>query len=164
MIPAIWKAIRLTGSCLRKTNETVVSKVIVEERGETPWPEGSMVEKTQFNRTNRKLKAEGKEDGKARPARPAVSTPILLGITQASLSTNSFISAASFQETTRVLTDAAISNKVDRLSGLKENVIMGHLIPAGTGLSRFGSLSIERPEPETEELATGFPNRNAGYH
>jgi DNA-directed RNA polymerase subunit beta' len=137
-------------------NEEIVNRVVVEERGDTLWSEGTMIEKTDFNRANRKLKSEGKLDGKARQAQPAVSTPILLGITQASLSTNSFISAASFQETTRVLTDAAIANKVDKLSGLKENVIMGHLIPAGTGLIRYAKLHVDRPEPETEELAQDF--------
>jgi DNA-directed RNA polymerase subunit beta' len=79
--------------------------------------------------------------------------PLLLGITQASLSTDSFISAASFQETTRVLTDAAIEKRVDVLSGLKENVIMGHLIPAGTGLQRYKKLRVVRPAEEEEELA-----------
>jgi DNA-directed RNA polymerase subunit beta' len=78
---------------------------------------------------------------------------MLLGITQASLSTDSFISAASFQETTRVLTEAAIEKKVDVLSGLKENVIMGHLIPAGTGLSRYRKIRVTRPAEEEEELA-----------
>jgi DNA-directed RNA polymerase subunit beta' len=81
---------------------------------------------------------------------------VLLGITQASLSTESFISAASFQETTRVLTDAAISRKTDVLSGLKENVIMGHLIPAGTGLIQYQKLQVTRPPVEEEELAKDF--------
>ncbi|MFH1010609.1 MAG: hypothetical protein V1784_05180, partial [bacterium] len=114
---------------------------------------GDIIERVEFNRENRRLRAAGKTEAQARPARPAVSTPLLLGITQASLSTDSFISAASFQETTRVLTEAAIEKKVDGLSGLKENVIMGHLIPAGTGLSRYRKLRIVRPEEEEEELA-----------
>jgi DNA-directed RNA polymerase subunit beta' len=89
----------------------------------------------------------------ARGGKPAVAEPLLLGITKASLSTESFISAASFQETTKVLTEAAIQGKVDPLSGLKENVIMGRLIPAGTGLARYSKLEIEVEEPEGETLA-----------
>ena len=77
---------------------------------------------------------------------PAVAKPILLGITKASLATDSFLSAASFQETTRVLTDAAIKGKVDPLIGLKENVIIGKLIPAGTGMGRYRNISVVDPE------------------
>ncbi|MNJ59271.1 DNA-directed RNA polymerase subunit beta' [compost metagenome] len=77
---------------------------------------------------------------------PAVAKPVLLGITKASLETDSFLSAASFQETTRVLTDAAIKGKVDKLLGLKENVIIGKLIPAGTGMNRYRSVQFEEPE------------------
>ena len=80
-----------------------------------------------------------------RDADPATSEPVLLGITSAALSTDSFISAASFQETTKVLTDAAIEGKVDYLLGLKENVIMGHLIPAGTGLKHFRDIMVDAP-------------------
>jgi DNA-directed RNA polymerase subunit beta' len=136
-----------------RENERMLSQVVVEEVGDAPWSNLQIVEKVDFNRENRRLRAEGKTEAKARPARPAVSTPLLLGITQASLSTDSFISAASFQETTRVLTEAAIEKKVDILSGLKENVIMGHLIPAGTGLARYRKLRVTRPQEEEEELA-----------
>ena len=83
--------------------------------------------------------------------KPAVAEPLLLGITKASLSTESFISAASFQETTKVLTEAAIQGKIDLLCGLKENVIMGRLIPAGTGLARYSKAEIEIEEPEGGE-------------
>ncbi len=137
-------------------NEKMLNKVIVEESGDTPFQFGHLVEKADFNRENRRIRAAGGSEGKARPAKPATSTPVLLGITQASLSTESFISAASFQETTRVLTDAAIGKKTDMLSGLKENVIMGHLIPAGTGLSQYHKLRVRRPEAEEEELAKDF--------
>ena len=81
---------------------------------------------------------------------PATSEPLLLGITRASLSTESFISAASFQETTRVLTEAAISGKVDTLLGLKENVIIGHLIPAGTGIEEYRNIKVDHDEEELE--------------
>jgi DNA-directed RNA polymerase subunit beta' len=86
------------------------------------------------------------EDG-----RPAIAEPLLLGITKASLSTESFISAASFQETTKVLTQAAIEGKVDYLRGLKENVIMGRLIPAGTGLLRYRNLRVLAEIPESQQ-------------
>ena len=88
---------------------------------------------------------------KFRKAKPSSFTPILLGITQAALNTESFISAASFQETTKVLTDAAVSGKEDHLVGLKENVIMGHLIPAGTGLAKFANLFVEKEDEELPE-------------
>ena len=86
---------------------------------------------------------------------PAVGEPLLLGITKASLSTDSFISAASFQETTKVLTEASISGKIDFLRGLKENVIMGRLIPAGTGLSRYKNLRLAHAA--LEEAAAAMP-------
>ena len=92
---------------------------------------------------NEKLEAEGKS--------PATGTPIILGITKASLATNSFMSAASFQETTKVLTDAAINGKVDPLIGLKENVIIGKLIPAGTGMKRYQDVVIDTGIEITEE-------------
>jgi DNA-directed RNA polymerase subunit beta' len=101
---------------------------------------GDHVEKWRFDDENQKaIQQNGK---------PAVAEPLLLGITKASLSTESFISAASFQETTKVLTEAAIHGKIDLLCGLKENVIMGRLIPAGTGLARYSKAEIEIEAPE----------------
>jgi DNA-directed RNA polymerase subunit beta' len=99
------------------------------------------------------MNAKAEADGR----RPAEAQPILLGITKASLQTRSFISAASFQETTRVLTDASTLGKVDNLQGFKENVIMGHLIPAGTGLPRFKKLRISLPfgSEATGDLSVG---------
>ena len=94
-----------------------------------PWMQGEIVDKLELEEENEILKKERKK--------PALAQRVLLGITKASLQTNSFISAASFQETTRVLTDAAIKGKVDKLQGLKENVIVGRLIPAGTGFSKM---------------------------
>ena len=104
---------------------------------------GSQVDKIRFDEANEEVVAKGKK--------PAKASPVLLGITKASLRTESFISAASFQETTRVLTDAAASGRRDALLGLKENVIMGHLIPAGTGFSRHRGtteLAYEGGKPE----------------
>jgi DNA-directed RNA polymerase subunit beta' len=99
---------------------------------------GEHVEKWRFEEENNKVMTRG--------GKPATAEPLLLGITKASLSTESFISAASFQETTKVLSDAAVAGRVDLLKGLKENVIMGRLIPAGTGVPAYRSLGIERAE------------------
>ena len=103
----------------------MLKKVEVKVSGDSKYLPGEIVERIKFENVNEKLVAEGKN--------PAVGERILMGITKASLQTESFISAASFQETTRVLTDAAIKGKVDKLTGLKENVIVGRLVPAGTG-------------------------------
>ena len=106
------------------------------------------VDTIEFTEVNEKLEEEGKT--------PATGTSIILGITKASLATNSFLSAASFQETTKVLTDAAINGKVDPLIGLKENVIIGKLIPAGTGMKRYQNVELdsnERVRKEIEEEA-----------
>jgi DNA-directed RNA polymerase subunit beta' len=100
---------------------------------------------------NKDLKKSKKKVVKYRAAQQASFNPLLLGITQAALTTKSFISAASFQETTQVLTDAATAGKEDLLVGLKENVIMGHLIPAGTGLTRYDALRMEVKQEEIEE-------------
>ena len=107
----------------------MLKKVEVKSSGDSKYLLGEVVDKIIFDEVNEDLKKERKK--------PAVGERILLGITKASLQTNSFISAASFQETTRVLTDAAIKGKVDKLQGLKENVIVGRLIPAGTGYTKL---------------------------
>lgn len=123
-------------------NDGIKSMVIVTEKGGSRFKVGQAVPKRKFRETNVELKKKDKEAAKSRPAEPATSEPLLLGITQASLTTESFISAASFQETTKVLTDAAIASKIDNLYGLKENVIMGRLIPAGTGLRKYKELIV----------------------
>ncbi len=123
----------------------MMQKVQIETIGDTNFLEGEKVDKLKFSDENDRVIAEGGE--------PATSRPMLLGITRASLSTESFISAASFQETTKVLTEAAISGKVDYLLGLKENVIIGHLIPAGTGIDKYKNMEVipeEEVEPEEE--------------
>jgi DNA-directed RNA polymerase subunit beta' len=123
----------------------MLQKVRVLESGDTEFLEGEHVDKQTFREANDKAKKH-KES-------PAVSEPLLLGITKASLTTQSFISAASFQETTRVLTDAAIRGARDELLGLKENIIIGHLIPAGTGMYRYQEVEIEgAPVPAAPEL------------
>jgi DNA-directed RNA polymerase subunit beta' len=116
-------------------------KVKIVEGGDTLMLPGQLVEVSTFAEANEKVKAQGKE--------VATANPVLLGVTKASLATESFLSAASFQETTRVLTDAAIKGKHDPLLGLKENVIIGKLIPAGTGMSRYRNLKIE---PEGQDV------------
>ena len=113
----------------------MLSKVKIENAGDTNLLPGSLVDKSDFASENERVTALGKE--------PAESSPTLLGITKASLATESFLSAASFQETTRVLTEAAIKGKVDKLLGLKENVIIGQLIPAGTGIRQYNSVQVD---------------------
>jgi DNA-directed RNA polymerase subunit beta' len=135
----------------------MLKKVRVDNAGGTDLLPGQLVDKLVFDRENARVK---KEKGKDQ----ATSEPLILGITKASLATESFLSAASFQETTKVLTDAAIEGKVDRLLGLKENVIIGKLIPAATGLKRYRSIDIrpsskvpvtayQRPQTEEQLLA-----------
>jgi DNA-directed RNA polymerase subunit beta' len=118
----------------------MLRRVRVKEVGDTDFLVGEQVERTVGEAANARMLDEGKE--------PATFEPLLLGITKASLSTESFISAASFQETTKVLTEAAIWGKTDHLNGLKENVIMGRLIPAGTGLARYKNIGIQIEAPE----------------
>jgi DNA-directed RNA polymerase subunit beta' len=113
----------------------MLRQVYVEDPGESTFLVGEIISKNEFNKQNQKLLEEGRS--------PARSKPILQGITKASLSTDSFISAASFQETTKVLTDAALSGKHDLFRGLKENVILGRLIPAGTGYNTFHNMEYE---------------------
>ncbi len=132
-------------------NLSVSNKIVIEKAGDSLFREGQLSDKKTADAINKDLKKSKKEVVKYRPAKPASFNPLLLGITQASLTTKSFISAASFQETTQVLTDAATAGKEDSLIGLKENVIMGHLIPAGTGLSRYDDMRMEFDEEEIEE-------------
>jgi DNA-directed RNA polymerase subunit beta' len=130
----------------------MLRRVRITDSGDTRFLIGEQVERWRFDEENEKMLTEGQ--------RPAVAEPLLLGITKASLSTDSFISAASFQETTKVLTEAAIAGKVDHLRGLKENVIMGRLIPAGTGLTRYRGQHIPHAEAPAEYAeATRFSDR-----
>jgi DNA-directed RNA polymerase subunit beta' len=133
-------------------NENLKNKVFINDKGDsTKLRPYDIVDKKHFKEVNAELKKKGKELVKSREARPAIANPILLGITQTSLTTDSFISAASFQETTKVLTDAAIEGKVDHLHGLKENVIVGQLIPAGTGVKRYKELIVVKKDKAVEE-------------
>ena len=126
----------------------MLRKVRITDPGDTDFLWGEQIEKQMFLDVNQKAMAEGK--------RPAEASPVLLGITKASLETESFISAASFQDTTRVLTDAATLGRVDYLRGFKENVIMGHLIPAGTGFGLYKNIRlVPLAEPISAEELLG---------
>ena len=132
----------------------MLKKIRIEENGDTDFLPGTLVDVLEFEEVNEKLEKEGKT--------PAEGKQIMLGITKASLATESFLSAASFQETTKVLTEAAIKGKVDHLVGLKENVIIGKLIPAGTGLKRYRDIQLDTGMPEeipaeSEETAEALP-------
>ena len=145
LVDEIQQVYRLQGVGINdKHIETIVrqmlQKVQVTDPGDTNFLEGELVDRFKFRDENDKVIAEGGD--------PATFQPILLGITKASLLTESFISAASFQETTRVLTEAAVQGKVDNLLGLKENVIIGHLIPAGTGAEKYRTVSAVSLEEE----------------
>jgi DNA-directed RNA polymerase subunit beta' len=155
LVNSIQEVYRLQGVNINdKHIETIVRQMMrwvkVEDVGDTSFLLEEQVDKFRFREENDRVIRDG--------GRPATGRPLLLGITKASLSTDSFISAASFQETTRVLTEAAISGKVDYLRGLKENVIMGRLIPAGTGLERYRGVQLltevpkEEPVPEEPQL------------
>ena len=123
-------------------NERIGKMVIVNAPGESDLEANTMIERDEFLEINKDLKSNGKKVATYKKPKPATFEPILMGITRASLNTESFISAASFQETTRVLTDASTAGKTDYLQGLKENVAVGRLIPAGTGTPEFGDLIV----------------------
>jgi len=129
------QGVRIDDKHIETIVRQMLQKVRIEDPGNSAFLEGEHVDRLVVLSENEKMLAEGQQ--------PATFQPLLLGITKASLSTDSFISAASFQETTRVLTEAAIQGKVDYLRGLKENVIIGHLIPAGTGMPQYRKLRLE---------------------
>jgi DNA-directed RNA polymerase beta' subunit len=131
----------------------MLRRVRVKEVGDTDFLVGEQIERSVFEEENNRVMQAG--------GMPAVGEPLLLGITKASLSTDSFISAASFQETTKVLTEASISGKIDFLRGLKENVIMGRLIPAGTGLPRYKNLRLDHGDAEMEPAKPARERRAA---
>jgi len=123
-------------------NQSLKNMLVITDKGDTKFTEGQLVPRRRIRDVNNDMKNKGKMLAESRPSDPAISEPILLGITQASLSTESWLSAASFQETTRVLSDASVAAKVDNLIGLKENIILGQLIPAGTGLRKYQEMLV----------------------
>jgi DNA-directed RNA polymerase subunit beta' len=132
-------------------NKKVMNMIFIEDKGDSRYKNGQLVTKAKYREINADLKKKDKKPVVGREAEPATFEHLLLGITQAALSTESFISAASFQETTKVLANAAISAKADHLNGLKENVVMGHLIPAGTGLKKYNNVILSGEIEEIEE-------------
>ncbi|MEG0354675.1 MAG: DNA-directed RNA polymerase subunit beta', partial [Lachnospiraceae bacterium] len=149
MIQEVQRVYRLQGVEINDKHIEVIvrqmlKKIRVEERGGSGFLPGTMVDYLEFDESNRVLEEEGKE--------LAVGEQVMLGITKASLATNSFLSAASFQETTKVLTEAAIKGKIDPLIGLKENVIIGKLIPAGTGMRKYRDVKLDIGKPEVPEV------------
>jgi DNA-directed RNA polymerase subunit beta' len=135
----------------------MLKRVTVIDSGSTEFLPGLLVDRAQFEAENRRVVAEGGE--------PAAGRPVLMGITKASLATESWLSAASFQETTRVLTDAAIKASSDSLIGLKENVIIGKLIPAGTGINKYRNIRVEPTEEAKQKVysMTGYPEADYGF-
>ena len=164
MLQEVQRVYRLQGVDINDKHIEVIvrqmlKKVRVEEAGDSEFLPGTNVDILEFEDVNKQLMEEGKE--------PATGEQIMLGITKASLATNSFLSAASFQETTKVLTEAAIKGKIDPLVGLKENVIIGKHIPAGTGMKKYQDIRLESEEVESHEepfldLGNGYEDLNAG--
>ena len=134
-------------------NDRISKMIIVNEVGDSDLEEDSMIDRAEFLEINKDLKADGKELATYRKPKPATFEPILMGITRASLNTESFISAASFQETTRVLTDASTAGKTDYLQGLKENVAVGRLIPAGTGTPGIRDILVGVHDTDEDALS-----------
>jgi DNA-directed RNA polymerase subunit beta' len=137
----------------RQGNDEVAQGMRVVEPGGTNFKEGDVINRQEYRDANDGAEAAGKEPAKGKRPKPARGKTLLLGITKASLQSESFISAASFQETTKVLTEAALAGAVDTLVGLKENVILGHLIPAGTAFNPHLNLRIKHlaePVPMVE--------------
>jgi len=159
----------------REKNQACASLARVAEAGDTDLRVGELVTKEQIKEANAKAEADGKEPAKAKRARPASGRTLLLGITKASLQSDSFLSGASFQETTKVLTEAALRGAEDELIGLKENVLLGHLIPAGTGFRKYQNIGVkplvELPSSydeddmltEAAEAAEAFGAEGNGY-
>ena len=149
MLQEVQRVYRLQGVEINDKHIEVIvrqmlKKIRIEEKGDTEFLPGTMVDVLDFEEVNEQLVAEGKE--------PATGEQIMLGITKASLATESFLSAASFQETTKVLTEAAIKGKVDHLVGLKENVIIGKHIPAGTGMKKYRDVKLNTDIKMEDEL------------
>src|SRR5699024_355557 len=149
MLREVQRVYRLQGVDINDKHIEVIvrqmlKKVRVEERGDSDFLPGTMVDVLEFEDVNKQLEADG--------LTPATGEQIMLGITKASLATDSFLSAASFQETTKVLTEAAINGKVDHLKGLKENVIIGKHIPAGTGMKKYRDVSLNTDVHMEQEL------------
>ena len=149
-------------SVLRRVNDELDDMLFIEEPGQTTLPKGTLQPRDEVKEANATAEGQGKDKAKTRKPKKATGRTLLLGITKASLQSESFLSGASFQETTKVLTEAAVAAKVDPLRGLKENVIMGRLIPAGSGMSEYasrhvkveGKMVVESPRARAESRMT----------
>ena len=155
MIREVQRVYRLQGVEINDKHIEVIvrqmlKKIRIENNGDTEFLPGSLVDVLDFEDVNEEMEKEGKEQAEGKQ--------VMLGITKASLATDSFLSAASFQETTKVLTEAAIKGKVDRLIGLKENVILGKLIPAGTGLKRYSNVKLSTDEMPAQQEEENLPD------
>ena len=139
------KAVGAGTSPNRRARTIVFDKVRISSSGDTPFLPNAVVDKMRLREENNRQKKGGKKT--------ATFKPLLLGITKAAIQSESFIAAASFQETTKVLTDAALAGRRDELVGLKENVIVGHMVPAGTGFKKYLGMKVQRDEPEQPEPA-----------
>jgi len=151
MLQEVQRVYRLQGVDINDKHIEIIvrqmlKKIRIEESGDTQFLPGTLVDILDFEDENERLEEEGKE--------LAIGVPTMLGITKASLATNSFLSAASFQETTKVLTEAAIKGRIDPLIGLKENVLLGKLIPAGTGMRRYRDVKIDSEQDHVEDMTT----------
>ncbi|MEM9586767.1 MAG: DNA-directed RNA polymerase subunit beta' [Planctomycetota bacterium] len=154
----------------RQANQELADCIKVSAPGDSDYTEGTIIPRETFEQTNAQVEAMGGTPAKGKRPKSATASTQLLGITKAAVQSNSFISAASFQETTKVLTEAALAGKVDHLVGLKENVILGHLIPAGTGFRIFQEAEVNYQREAMEEMAgagasgleESFPLLNAG--
>ena len=160
LIQEVQRVYRLQGVDINDRHIEVIvrqmlRRVRIEESGDSNFLAGSLVDINDFESVNAKLVEAGQE--------PATCTRIILGITKASLTTDSFLSAASFQETTRVLTEAATKGKIDPLVGLKENVIIGKLVPAGTGMAKYQNTGIEDATAPKEEDYSSFVLKSSDY-
>jgi DNA-directed RNA polymerase subunit beta' len=150
---------------LNQRNDELIGKFVVTNPGGSDLKKGAKLDRREVREVNNRMISEDTEEIETREAEPAISRPILLGITRAALSTDSWLSAASFQETTKVLTQASIEAKKDYLRGLKENVVVGHKVPAGTGLSKYDNLIVGAKadlDEEEQEVAKVFESLSAG--
>jgi DNA-directed RNA polymerase subunit beta' len=144
---------------VNQQNDELIGKFVVRNPGGSELKKGTILDRREVREINNQLIKEDKAELEVLEAKPAISKPILLGITRAALSTESWLSAASFQETTKVLTQASIEAKRDHLRGLKENVVVGHKVPAGTGLREYNELIVgsrKDMEEGEEEIAKVF--------
>jgi DNA-directed RNA polymerase subunit beta' len=163
-VESVGDTVLLPGSVIdkfefRRVNTELMACVKVKEPGETDFRKDDIVPRDHFEQENLRVEQTGSKRAEWTRPKPAAASTQLLGITKAAVQTDSFLSAASFQETTKVLTEAALAGKVDYLIGLKENVILGHLIPAGTGFKQHQEAEV-RIKPEALEA---LAEKGAGY-